>query len=211
MNTNNEVLSQKEQDALMEKYDPEARTRKVTGITAAIVFIGLLSFSLFHLYTGAFGQFTAYIQRTVHLGFALTLVFLLFPARRKTAKNSVPWYDYLLALASVIVCGYWPFFYETLVQQFGGINTAQLIIGIAAILLVLEATRRAVGLPIIIIAGAFMVYALFGPYMPGILAHRGLSIEQFVHTMFFTTQGILGTLYKFPQPLSFYFYCLAHF
>ncbi|MBM7839326.1 TRAP transporter 4TM/12TM fusion protein [Alkalihalobacillus xiaoxiensis] len=212
MATTNEALTQEEQDELIRKYDPESNTRNLKGITAAIVFIGLLSFSLFHLYTGAFGQFTAYIQRTVHLGFALTLIFLLFPARRKTMRQTVPWYDYLLALASVIVCGYWPFFYDSLVQQVGGIqSTAQLIIGIAAILLVLEATRRAVGLPIIIIAAVFMAYALFGPYMPGVLAHRGLSIEQFVNAMYFTTQGILGTPLQVSSTFIFLFLLFGAF
>ncbi|GAF12975.1 LOW QUALITY PROTEIN: TRAP transporter solute receptor [Bacillus sp. JCM 19045] len=212
MATTNEALTQEEQDELIRKYDPESNTRNLKGITAAIVFIGLLSFSLFHLYTGAFGQFTAYIQRTVHLGFALTLIFFLFPARRKTMRQTVPWYDYLLALASVIVCGYWPFFYDSLVQQVGGIqSTAQLIIGIAAILLVLEATRRAVGLPIIIIAAVFMAYALFGPYMPGVLAHRGLSIEQFVNAMYFTTQGILGTPLQVSSTFIFLFLLFGAF
>lgn len=87
--TNNEhQLSLEEQNKLMEKYDAESRTRKLTGISAGIVFVGLLAFSLFQLYTGAFGQFTAYIQRTVHLGFALTLIFFLFPAKRKTKKTA---------------------------------------------------------------------------------------------------------------------------
>lgn len=210
--TNNEhQLSLEEQNKLMEKYDAESRTRKLTGISAGIVFVGLLAFSLFQLYTGAFGQFTAYIQRTVHLGFALTLIFFLFPAKRKTKKDSVPWYDYVLILASIIVCGYWPVFYDTLVQQFGGISTAQLIIGVTAIMLVLEATRRAVGLPIIIIAGCFVLYALFGPYMPGMLAHRGLSLEQFVQSMFFTTEGILGTPLQVSSTYIFLFLLFGAF
>ncbi|WP_263706531.1 TRAP transporter permease [Shouchella tritolerans] len=210
--TNNEhQLSLEEQNKLMEKYDAESRTRKLTGISAGIVFVGLLAFSLFQLYTGAFGQFTAYIQRTVHLGFALTLIFFLFPAKRKTKKESVPWYDYILILASIIVCGYWPVFYDTLVQQFGGISSAQLIIGTAAIVLVLEATRRAVGLPIIIIAGCFILYALFGPYMPGMFAHRGLSLEQFVQSMFFTTEGILGTPLQVSSTYIFLFLLFGAF
>lgn len=211
MSTTNESLSQKEQEELMQKYDAESRTRKLKGVSAAIVFIGLLSFSLFHLYTGAFGQFNAYIQRTIHLGFALSLIFLLFPAKRKTARSDIPWYDYLLAISAIVVCGYWPFFYESLVQQFGGISTAQLIIGSLAIILVLEAARRAVGLPIIIIALVFMAYALFGPYMPGVLAHRGLNLEQFVNTMFFTTQGILGTPLQVSSTFIFLFLLFGAF
>lgn len=204
-------LSEKEQEELLKKYDAEARTRQLTGIAAGTVFVTLIAFSLFQIYTGAFGQFTAYIQRTVHLGFALSLIFFLFPARRKTKKESVPWYDYILILLSIVVCGYWPVFYESLVQQVGSISQTQMIIGSLAILLVLEATRRAVGLPIVIIASLFGVYALFGPYMPGMLAHRGLSLEQFVHAMFFTTEGILGTPLQVSSTYIFLFLLFGAF
>src|SRR5699024_9471794 len=121
------------------------------------------------------------------------LIFMLFPGKRGVKKNSVPWYDWILIFLSVIVCAYWPLFYDTLVQSIGGIDTAEAIIGGAAILLVLDATRRAVGLPIVIIAVLFLAYALFGPQMPGMLIHRGLRLEQLINTMFFTTDGILGT------------------
>ena len=67
------------------------------------------------------------------------------------------------------------------------------IVGTIVILLVLEAARRAVGLPITIIASLFLVYAFFGPYMPDFLAHRGQSLEQIVNLMYFSTDGILGT------------------
>lgn len=71
-------LTEEEQAELLKKFDTESNTRNVRGKTAAIVFVLLLSFSLFQLYTGIFGQYTAYIQRTVHLGFALTLIFYYF-------------------------------------------------------------------------------------------------------------------------------------
>ena len=122
-------LSQEEQQALMEKYDAESRTRKLSGIMAKIIVAILIAFSLFQIYTGAFGEYTAYIQRTVHLGFALVLIFLLFPARKKSPRKSIAWYDYALAVLSIIVCGYWPLFYESLVQKIGGISTTQMIIG----------------------------------------------------------------------------------
>ncbi|MGM0836982.1 MAG: TRAP transporter permease [Bacillota bacterium] len=204
-------LTAEEQEKLLKKYDAEANTRSLTGYTAKVLFIMLLAFSLFQLYTGIFGQFTAYIQRTVHLGFALTIIFLLFPARKGIKKTKVDWYDYILIGLTVVVCGYWPVFYDTLVQQIGGINTQQTIIGALAILLVLEATRRAVGLPITIIAGVFMVYALFGPYMPGILIHRGLSLEQLIQSMFFTTEGILGTPLQVSSTYIFLFLLFGAF
>lgn len=204
-------LTEEEQAELLKKFDAEANTRKLTGIAAGVVFALLLGFSLFQLYTGAFGQYTAYIQRTVHLGFALVLIFLLFPARKSKVKNSVPWYDMILILLAIIVCAYWPVFYETLVQQIGTISDIQVIIGGIAILLVLEASRRAVGLPIAIIATFFLLYAYFGPYMPGLFAHRGLTLHQLVDSMFFTTEGILGTPLQVSSTYIFLFLLFGAF
>src|SRR5690625_4391951 len=103
-------LSEEEQEELLRQFDAESNTRNLSGVIAGVVFFLLLGFSLFQIYTGAFGAYTAYIQRTVHLGFALTLIFLLFPARKKStiSRRKVPWYDYLLALLAILVTGYWP-------------------------------------------------------------------------------------------------------
>lgn len=205
-------LSVEEQEKLIEKYDSESRTRQLGGWIAKVLFFILLAFSLFQLYTGIFGQYTAYIQRTVHLGFALTLIFMLYPVSKKQGlKKTIVWYDYILILLAIIVCSYWPLFYDTLVQKVGSVDTVQAIIGGLAILLVLEGTRRAVGLPIVIIATVFMAYALFGPYMPGMLAHRGLSIEQLINTMFFTTEGILGTPLQVSSTYIFLFLLFGAF
>lgn len=189
------ALTEEQQQELMEKYDPEAGTRKLKGIAGWIAFAGLLAFSLFHLYTGIFGMLTAQLQRSIHLGFALALIFLLFPARKKNRGKEVKvaWYDIILSIISVIVGAYWPVLIDDLVLRAGNVTQIDFYVGLAAILLVLEATRRTVGLPITIIALIFMGYALFGPYMPGFIAHRGLDLDRLVQTMFFTTEGILGT------------------
>src|SRR5699024_7096435 len=110
-----------------------------------------------------------------------------------------------------IVCAYWPLYYETLVQHIGTISTTQMIIGGLAILLVLEASRRAVGLPITIIAAAVLLYAYFGPYMPGMFAHRGLTLAQLIDTMFFTTEGILGTPLQVSSTYIFLFLLFGAF
>jgi TRAP transporter 4TM/12TM fusion protein len=191
-----EALTETEQQQLLEKYDPEAKTRKLTGVFGKLVFFGLLAFSLFQLYTAIFGVLTAQLQRSIHLGFALALIFLLFPANRKKklkGKLQVAWYDVVLSLMGVAVGAYWPLMVNDLVMRVGRLTTLDFVIGLLAVLLVLEATRRAVGLPITIIASLFLIYALFGPYMPGFLGHRGLTIERLVQTMFYTTEGILGT------------------
>lgn len=208
-----ETLSEDKQQELLEKYDPEAGTRKLKGIYGWIAYGGLLAFSLFQVYTGIFGVLTAQLQRSIHLGFALALIFLLFPARRKNRgkEHKVAWYDVILALISVIVGAYWPFMLDDLVLRAGNVTQLDFYVGLAAILLVLEATRRAVGLPITIIALIFMGYAVFGPYLPEFIAHRGLDLDRLVQTMFFTTEGILGTPLAVSSTFIFLFLLFGSF
>jgi TRAP transporter 4TM/12TM fusion protein len=205
-------LSELQQQELLEKYDPEAGTRKLKGIIGWIVFLGLLLFSLFHLYTAIFGQLTAQLQRSIHLGFALALIFLLFPARKMNLKkNKVAWYDIVLALIAVAVGAYWPLMIDELVMRVGRLTDLDFYIGLAAILLVLEATRRTVGLPITIISIVFMLYAIFGQQMPGFLAHRGIDLTRLIQTMFYTTEGILGTPLGVSSTFIFLFLLFGSF
>ena len=188
-----EQLSEAEQQALLEKYDVESNTRSVSGIFRWVIYFGLLAFSLFQLYTAIFSVFPAQIQRTVHLGFGLTFIFLLFPARRKARKDKIPFYDIILAALAIVVGSYWTINYNRLVQSIGQLETMDFYIGLLAIILVLEGARRAVGLPITIIAALFLAYAYFGQSMPDFLAHRGQDLESISNLMFFSTDGILGT------------------
>ena len=188
-----ESLSLEKQQELLEKFDLESNQRNPQNFMKHVVYFGLLAFTLYQLYTAVFGQFPAQIQRTVHLGFALVFIFLLFPATRKLSKTRIPFYDYILALVAVFVGSYWVLNYERLVQSLGKLETLDFYVGLLAIVLVLEAARRAVGLPIAIIAAVFLLYAFFGRYMPDFMSHRGQSLESIVNLMYFSTDGILGT------------------
>jgi len=192
-NNQYEELSWEEQQEILEKYDLESNTRTLGGVLKYIIYFGLMAFSLFQLYTAIFGQFPAQIQRTVHLGFGLVFIFLLFPARRKFSKTKIPWYDFILTAGAMVIGTYWTINYTRLVQSLGSLESMDFIVGLLAVLLVLEASRRAVGLPITIIAAIFLVYAYLGPYFPAFMAHRGQSVDNIVNLMFFTTDGILGT------------------
>ncbi|MFL0583151.1 TRAP transporter permease [Solibacillus silvestris] len=188
-----ESLTLEQQQELLEKYDLESNQRNPQNFMKYIIYFGLLAFTLFQVYTAIFGQFPAQIQRTVHLGFALTFVFLLFPASRKLSKRTIPFYDYILAVIAIVVGSYWVINYDRLVQSLGQLQTMDFYIGILAVVIVLEGARRAVGLPITIIAGLFLLYAFYGQYMPDFMAHRGQSLDSIVNLMFFSTDGILGT------------------
>ncbi|KYG90063.1 C4-dicarboxylate ABC transporter [[Bacillus] sp. KCTC 13219] len=206
-----EQLSAEDQQALLEKYDIESNTRNISSMFKYVIYAGLLIFSLFQLYTAIFGLFPAQIQRTIHLGFGLTFIFLLFPARRKSRKDIIPYYDYILAIIAILVGSYWTINYERLVQSLGRLEQTDFIVGLLAILLVLEAARRAVGLPITIIASLFLLYAYFGPYMPNFMAHRGQSIESIVNLMFYSTDGILGTPISVSATFIFVFLLFGAF
>ncbi|WP_062104425.1 TRAP transporter permease [Bacillus niameyensis] len=194
MEHQHETLSNEKQQELLEKYDPESATRSVKGVLGAIVFFGLLAFSIFQLYASIMQSLPRQMLLSIHLGFALSLIFILFPARKKSPKKGkVAWYDYILSFLSIGVGAYWPLMLETIANRVGSLTTLDLIVGTIAILLTLEATRRAVGLPITIIALIFIAYAYFGQSMPGFFAHRGVEYESLINTLFFTGEGILGT------------------
>ncbi|WP_404408756.1 TRAP transporter permease [Jeotgalibacillus malaysiensis] len=189
-----EQFGEKEQKDLLAKYDPDSRTKQYEGILNWVVFIGLIAFSVFQIYAAVTQSIPRQTLLSIHLGFALTLVFLLFPvSKKKVGHNKLTWYDSILALLSIWVGAYYPLNEDRIVNTIGSISPLDFWTGLIAILLVLEATRRAVGLPIMIIAVTFMAYALFGPQMPGFLRHRGLDLEGLVNTMFISSEGIFGT------------------
>ena len=184
-------------EAILEKYDPESRFLKLTGSWMIVVKIIAVLFSLFQLYTAMFGLLDTQIQRPTHLMFALTLIFLLYPTR-KPQKGTVSGIfqihplDITLSLLSIAVASYSLISYETLMESAGIYSTTDCVMSVLGILLTLEATRRIVGLPIVIIASFFLFYAYMGPYFPGFLNHRGYGISRIVTQMWLTTEGIMG-------------------
>jgi len=187
------AMSEAEIQELLSKYDKESRYRNYKGFLAKLVKYGAVGFSLFQLYTAFFGQLQSQLQRSVHLAFALGLIFLLFPAVKNLKRDRLPFYDAILALLGVGVGLYWVIEYNDLVLRAGAYTLVDFIVGGVAIVLVLEAARRVVGIPITVIAILFLLYSRYGAYMPGFLEHRGVSFERLISHMYFTLEGILGT------------------
>jgi TRAP transporter 4TM/12TM fusion protein len=179
-------------DEVLEKFDPESRFLKLSGRWLPLAKTIAVLFSLFQLYTGLFGVFEAQIQRPTHLLFALALVFLLYPFKPRKGITTPHPIDLILAVLSVGAALYSIINYEIIVESAGLYSRLDFAISIIGIVLTLEATRRIVGLPIVIIAGLFMLYAYLGAYFPGFLAHRGFGIQRIATQMWFTTEGILG-------------------
>ena len=180
-------------DDLMEKFDREARYLRISGLWATVVKIIAVGFSLFQLYTALFGVLEAQIQRPTHLMFALALIYLLYPTSGKNkGQEKVRPFDLGLAILSCALGLYSILNYESLMESAGIYSDVDFVMGILGIVLTLEATRRIVGLPIVIIAAGFLLYAYLGPYFPGFMGHRGYGLKRIVTHMWFTTEGIMG-------------------
>lgn len=177
---------------IVAKYDKEATFRTFKGWLNIFIRVLCIVFSAFHLYTAANGLYAPQIQRSIHLAFVLVLIFLLYPARATGNKHSLTWYDTILAIAGAAVCLYITFNYRRIVMDAGPASPTDLIFGCASILLVLEATRRIVGLPITLVAIFFLLYAKFGNLLPGLLGHPGFSVKRIVSHMYLTTEGLFG-------------------
>jgi TRAP transporter 4TM/12TM fusion protein len=161
------------------------------GVWGAVVKVVAITFSVFQLYSAATGLYAPPIQRGIHLAFALSLTFLVFPARGK-ARAGVPWYDLLLVLVGLAVGIYQVVYYEHIANSAGDFLLRDEIMAGIAVLILLEATRRAVGLPLVILMLAAMSYALFGPYLPGGLQHAGFSLRRVVSHEYLGLEGIFG-------------------
>lgn len=187
----------KSQD-ILEKYDRESHQRLHLGKWTGILSFLAISLTLFHLYTGWYGAFPSRIQGPIHLGIGLGLVFLLFPLKKGWHKKQkhIPWYDGVLAFLALAVGFYNVIFYESLITDrlIFGYNTWDYITSTLGVLLVLEAARRCVGIPIVLVCSAAMLYALFGNLIPGkMFAHQGFSWGQLTTELYLTTKGIYST------------------
>ncbi|KAE9527120.1 TRAP transporter permease [Testudinibacter aquarius] len=132
--------------------------------------------------------------RSIHLAFALFLAYLSYPAFKSSPIHHVPILDWIFAFAATFCASYYLFFYGELVTRFGSPNTQDIIVGIVGILLLLEACRRSLGLPLVIIASVFLLYNYFGQYFPSswIVSHRTGSLSHIINQQWITTEGVFG-------------------
>ncbi len=181
-------------------------TRNLTGFHLKIVASIAIIWSLFQLWYASpfpfwfnFGMFKGLPARAIHLGFALLLAFLIFPYSRGKKISII---DIIISLVGAFCCLYIYFFYDQLVDR-GGILLKitlsenivipiELIIGIFGILILLEATRRVIGIPLVIIAICFLLFSYFGKYAPDIISHGGLSLKRLVGFQWFDQEAIFG-------------------
>ena len=189
----NDVNIQDDVQAIMEKYDRESVTRHLTGPAKWLVFIMSLLFAAVQLYSAFTGRIAATQLRPLHLGFVMMLVFLIYPISKKARRDTLPIYDIFLSALAMGVCLYIALQHVELANRINKNTQLDLWVGGILIVLLFECCRRVVGLPIMVVAGVFILYAYFGKYMPGGLQHRGFKVKRIITQLVYTTEGIMGT------------------
>jgi TRAP transporter 4TM/12TM fusion protein len=208
-------LDEKKLQELEEKFDPEMRFRPVVPPALQIVKWLLIALSCFHYYTAGFGLLRETTHRGVHLAFVLGLIFLVFAASKKSneqpgrntwlSPGGVPLVDWLLAVAVALSVLYIPWVFNDLAFRVGNPDLSDVVFGSILFLTLLEATRRSMGWPLPLIAIGFTVYALAGPYFPGLLKHAGASWSQMINHQYLTSQGIYGVAVGVVATYVFHF------
>ncbi len=172
-------------DAIMKKYDRESNVRVFEGMQLKVVMALLVAFSFFSIYLNMFALWDMRVGRALFMGFVVLLALVVYPAKKSQVDrvNFMPWYD--VALAGI---GSASFFYivaniNRIISSAGRINQTDIIVGIVGIVILLEACRRCVGIPIIAVVLSFIAYAAFS----------GIHIRRIIYNLFFTTEGIMGT------------------
>lgn len=186
------MKEQERAEAVLKKYDRESNTMQYTTFMAKVVSALAIAFSVFQLYTAIFGVLDAQLQRAVHLGFGLALSYLLYPTLDSWSRQTIHPLDVILAVLGAAAPAYIVYEYQNLVLRAAMPTELDIVVGVTGILLVIEAARRVVGIPMVCVVLAFLAYAFAGPYMPGVLAHRGLTVNQLVSHLYYTTEGIFG-------------------
>ncbi|HZG85324.1 TRAP transporter permease [Paenibacillus sp.] len=211
MTSTNQTAAPADPNELLSAYDPESRYRKLGGKLGWLVGAWLVAFSLYQVVFSIRPAPPAQMHLAIHLAFGLGAMFLLYPATRNSARTKVAPYDFALAGIAVAAAGYWVYNFDALLQRIGNYSPLDYFVGAVVIILILEAARRVVGIPIVVIATLFLLYAMFGDYLGGFLQHRGYSWERVVSQMYFTTEGIFGTPLQVSAKYIFLFLLFGAF
>ncbi|ENO80760.1 MAG TPA: TRAP transporter permease [Thauera sp.] len=188
-------------DEELQKIVAEADTggRKPTGLTANVLLVVALAWSLFQLWIASPLPFSLGVfvfndteARAIHLAFAVFLAFAAYPALKRSPRDRVPIQDWILAGAGAYCAAYLFLFYRELSTRPGLPTDMDIATAVVGLTLLLEAARRALGLPMVILAVVFLCYIFFGPYMPDVIAHRGASLAKGMSHMWLTTEGVFG-------------------
>ena len=173
--------------------------RKPTGATAKVLLAVAVAWSLFQLWIASPLPFSLGVfvlndteSRAIHLAFAVFLAYAAYPAFKRSPRDHIPPFDWVLALVAAFCAGYLFLFYAEIATRPGLPTTFDLAVAVTGLVLLLESARRALGLPMVILAIVFLGYIFLGPYMPDVIAHRGASLAKGMSHLWLTTEGVFG-------------------
>ena len=198
-------------ESLIAEADTGARAPKGKIPTALLFFIPL-AWSLFQLWYASPLPFTLNFfilndteARAVHLAFSVLLAFLAFPTFRSSPRDFIPIQDWIVGLVGAFCAAYLYIFYVELSGRPGNPTTFDLVVSVTGMLVLLEATRRALGPPLMVVAGVFLLYAFAGPYMPDVIAHKGASLTKGMSHYWLSTEGVFGIALGVSTSMVFMF------
>ncbi|MEE4113455.1 MAG: TRAP transporter permease [Desulfobacteraceae bacterium] len=180
--------------------EEEGIGRRPKGATRYIVPTVAVAWSLFQLSIASFWVLDSTYTRAIHLGFAMFIVFLNYPTLKKarfglnflSATSRIPVFDVVAAAVAGVAALYIAIDYTGITMRYGQPNLRDIVMGLILTVLLLEAARRVIGPALPVIAGFFIFYAFMGPYMPDLIAFKGVSMNRFVGQMTMSTEGIYG-------------------
>ena len=194
---NNESADENDLQEMVAQVDTGARHPE--GIPGKILYGVPLTWSMFQLWYASplpflfgFGVFNNTEARAIHLAFALFLAFTAFPALASSPRRYVPMQDWVFAILGSLSAAYIYIFYTDLAGRSGAPTAFDLATAVCGMVLLLEATRRALGPPLMIVAMVFLTYTFAGPYMPDVIAHKGQSLHKVMSHQWLTTEGVFG-------------------
>lgn len=177
--------TQVDANAIMAEYDRESNTRHYTGVPKVVIRSILAAFSLYVFYMNLISVWPEQIRRASFVGLIVFLAFTLYPAKKRAVhqENFVPWYDIILGLVGAACYFYYVANFAELAVKATRISQLDMIVGVVGILITAEVCRRVVGIPILVVASAFVGYAFYAGY----------SLKRIIYTLFYTLDGVIGT------------------
>ena len=205
-----ESLSDNELQEMIAEADTGARSP--AGIAGQILLIIPLVWSLFQLWYASplpfmlgFGVLNDTEARSIHLAFAIFLAYTAYPTFKSSPRSYIPVQDWITALVGAFCAGYLFLFYRELAERPGLPTTFDLVVAVTGMVLLLEATRRALGPPLMVVASVFILYTFAGPYMPDVIAHKGASLSKGMSHYWLSTEGVYGVALGVSTSMVFLF------
>lgn len=181
-----DVGSAADVEEIMKKYDRESNVRLYEGVPKTVVRYLLAIFSVFMVYMNLFANWDERVRRASFVGLIIILAFMVYPASKGSKvrrANYIPWYDIVLAVAGAVSFFYFVVNFKTIINHATRINQIEIVLGVIGILVLVEACRRVVGIPILCVATCFVIYAFYS----------GHTLKQVIYNLFYTTGGVIGT------------------